>query len=471
MPADRRQQSQVALGVLLALGISSQTVAADSPATLEEIREMLRQQQEIINQQQDQIEALQREQGAGPADLTPSTSAATPAVTYTPPEPRTGLTWEGYGVINYQNYDYYENIQDNDPERRARTDLERIVFAPSYYFGNGWSFVSEIEFEHGGTGSTIEFEQEEAGEFESEIEKGGEVVLEQAYLQLAFRPALNFRFGEMVVPFGMINTYHQPSQYFTIERSLAETDLYPSVWHETGIGLFGELGRLRYETQVVTALDSSGFSGPYFVRDGMQGKLEFDNADDLAFVARVDYAVALGATVGAGFYIGDSTDNRPRQNLDGDALVTLYEAHGRYERGPLIVRGQYTLGFIDNSDAVTQANLNFFNGDELGVSRTPVGHKAESWFLEAGYDVFSLFRHSPRGRLDVFGRYEAWNTHAETEGNIASVDRYDREAGTVGVNYKPQPGIVFKAEYQSRVHQGDTGSDQDIFGLGLGFEF
>lgn len=472
MPADCRQHSQVTLGVLFALGMCNTTVAAESPATLEQIREMLQRQQEIIEQQQDQIEALQRGRAQTTPAPVPEESADVAVSDYSAPaERRHGLSWEGYGVVNYQNYDFYENVQDNDPERRARTDLERIVFSPSYDFGNGYSFVAEIEFEHGGTGSTVEFEPEEAGEFESETEKGGEVVLEQAYLQVEFVPAVNLRFGEMIVPFGMVNTHHQPSQYFTLERSLAETHLFPSVWHETGIGMFGELGRLRYETQVISALDSSGFSGPYFVRDGMQGKLEFDNADDLAFVARADYAVALGATLGAGFYIGDSTDNRPRQNLDGDALVTLYEVHGRYERGPMIVRGQYTVGTIDNSDAVTQANQNFFNGDVLGVSRTPVGHKAQSWFAEAGYDIFSFFKNAPRGRLDLFGRYEAYNTHVETEGSIAKVARYEREAGTVGVNYKPQPGIVFKAEYSSRINEGDTANEQDIYGLGFGFEF
>lgn len=465
MPAAGRQHSQVTLGILIAFGMFSPNVVAETPATLEEIRTLLREQQETIERQQAQIEALMqsrqaRAQSAPVAETTAARSSA-----------ETGLSWEGYGVVNYQVYDFYENVQDDDPDTRARTDLERIVFAPRYDFGNGYSFVAEIEFEHGGTGSAVEFEAEEAGEFESEIENGGEVILEQAYLQVELVPQVNLRFGEMIVPFGMVNTHHHPTEYFTLERSLAETSLFPSVWHETGIGAFGELGRLRYETQVISALDSSGFSGAYFVRDGMQSKLEFDNADDLAFVARADYALALGASVGAGFYIGDSTDNRPRQNLDGDALVTLYEVHGRYERGPVTLRGQYTAGTIDNSDAVTQANLNFFNGDVLGVSRTSVGHKAESWFVEAGFDALSLFRRAPRGRLDLFGRYEAYNTHAETEGNIATVDRYERDAATVGVNYKPQPGIVFKAEYSSRTHEGDIGNEQDIYGLGFGFEF
>lgn len=454
MPAVLCQRRRAALSAVVLSGFCTPALAEDVPASLEEIRAILERQQEIIERQQTEIEKLQGER--------PGTVA---------PYAGDGLSWAGYGVVNYQHYEFFENVQSTDAENRARTDLERIVFAPRYDFGDGYAFVAEIEFEHGGTGSSVEFEAEEAGEFEAEIEKGGEVVLEQAYLLLEYRPALNFRFGEMIVPFGMVNTHHEPTQYFTLERSLAETVLIPSVWHETGVGAFGDWGRLRYEAQVVSALDSSGFSGPYFVRDGMQSKLEFDHADDLAFVARVDYAAALGVMLGAGFYIGDSTDNRPRRNLGGDALVTLYEVHGRYERGPWTLRAQYTAGTIDNSDAVTQANLNFFNGDVVGVSRTPVGHRAESWFVEGGYDLFSLLPRAPRGRFDLFGRYEAYDTHAETEGDIEAVDRYSRAAATVGLNYKPRPGVVFKAEYSSRTNDGDTANQQDVYGIGLGFEF
>ena len=46
-----------------------------------------------------------------------------------------------------------------------------------YDFGKGWSMGMEIEFEHGGTESAIEIENEEGGEYEAEIERGGEVAL------------------------------------------------------------------------------------------------------------------------------------------------------------------------------------------------------------------------------------------------------------------------------------------------------
>ncbi|MGF1644739.1 MAG: hypothetical protein ACFCUJ_13955, partial [Thiotrichales bacterium] len=198
--------------------------------------------------------------------------------------------------------------------------------------------------------------------------------------------------------------------------------------------------------------------------------LEFRNADDLALLARLDYAPLPGIMVGGALYYGDSAGNRPRQNLNVSAAVSLMELHGRYERGPLTVRGQYFSGEIDNADRVTQANFTTFNAGTLGVSKTPVGSRAESWFVEAGYDLFALFD-GMKGRLDAFARYETYDSHADTAGTIVRNPRYEREATTFGVNYKPRPGIVVKGEYSHRTHAGAVGNEQDFIGVGIGFEF
>lgn len=485
MPHLNYRPGQYVLGIICVLGLCGQTMAADTSSSLAEIKQLLLQQQETIERQQQQIEALQRAQQANQNNISkaganqpneevvvvPRTVAERDAAHDQTEGREPSLEWEGYAVANYQRYSFYENIQDNSPEERARTDLERVVLELRYQFNDIFSFVTEIEFEHGGTGSAVEFEREETGEFESEIERGGDVEVEEAYLQAAFHPAFNLRIGEIVVPFGMINTHHKPGDYFTQERSLAETALFPSTWHATGISVLGALGRLSYQAQVITALDSSGFSGPGFVSGGTQGPLEFDNAGDLAFVLRSDYAFPFGATLGAAFYVGGSAGNRPRRNLASDALVTLYEAHLRFERGPWILRGQYTFGQVNNSDEVSRANQTFFNGSVLGISRTAVGHRAKSGFIEAGYDILPLFKLSSYGRFDVFGRYETYDTQSSTEGNIVKTQRYDRAARTFGVNYKPLPAIVFKAEYSYRTDEGSIGNDQDVYGLGIGVQF
>ncbi len=446
----------VLLGVCSHVAYAQQALTAQQPSP-EEVMQTLQRQQQTIADQQEQIDAL--------ASFLETFNQRVPAAQ------AGGLRWEGYGVINYQAYDFYENSQDDVADHRARTDLERIVFAPTYEFDERYAFVAEIEFEHGGTGSAIEFEQEEAGEFEGEIEKGGEVVLEQAHLRVRFSPRFNLRFGEVVVPFGMVNSHHQPSQYFTQQRSLAETQLVPSVWHETGIEVYGVLGALQYQAQVISALDSSGFSGDGFVQGGMQGKVEFDNADDLALVVRADYLLGPGVLFGGSVYYGDSSGNRPRKNLDVSAPVTLAEVHGRYGRGVWTVRGQYMVGFIANAAAVTRANYTTYNASELGISKTPVGSKAVAYFGEVGYDFLPMLGLATYGRFDVFARYEAYDSHVATEGSISKVPRYDRSASSSGLNYHPRPGVIFKAVYSQRDHAGSTGNTQNTYGLGLGFEF
>lgn len=87
---------------------------------------------------------------------------------------------KGYGAVNYYKYDF-----DTDPALKDKIDVERLNLYLSYSFTDKISLKSEIEFEHGGTGASIGLDtQEEFGEFDKEIEKGGAVKLEQLYIDL-----------------------------------------------------------------------------------------------------------------------------------------------------------------------------------------------------------------------------------------------------------------------------------------------
>ena len=79
-----------------------------------------------------------------------------------------------------QSFNRYKKPENyvND-KSHGQFDLPHVVINIGYDFGKGWTMSSEIEFEHTGVGSAIEQEFEEAGEWEQEVEKGGEVELEQ----------------------------------------------------------------------------------------------------------------------------------------------------------------------------------------------------------------------------------------------------------------------------------------------------
>ena len=100
-----------------------------------------------------------------------------------------------YGELTYNVFDW-----ETYPDKRNNFDLNRVTFAPEYKFSDKIKLEMEIEFEHGGTGSTMEFDKfEEFGEFEMEIEKGGEVLIEELELSLQPKKWLEIKAGRINV--------------------------------------------------------------------------------------------------------------------------------------------------------------------------------------------------------------------------------------------------------------------------------
>lgn len=160
-------------------------VHAQPPATSPRKTEIeaLRNQLEKISERLRELEHREAEAAAAPAKAT-AARPVTPAVTADADDEDESreIEWRGYLTAAYEQYDFFRNAQDDDPERRARTDLERVVLEAERELSDDWRVEAELEFEHGGTGSAVEFEPEEFGEFEQEIEQGGEVRVEYAYL-------------------------------------------------------------------------------------------------------------------------------------------------------------------------------------------------------------------------------------------------------------------------------------------------
>ena len=159
-------------------------------------------------------------------------------------EPR--LSLGGYGeatmsrMFYSNNYKRYTNAElYKDAKGFGQFDLPHVVFYINYDFGHGWSMGSEIEFEHGGTEAAVEIEEEETGEYETEVERGGEVALEQFWIQKSWSKAVNLRMGHIVVPVGLTNQFHMPTEFFTVYRPESESSIQPSTRHQTGISHWG----------------------------------------------------------------------------------------------------------------------------------------------------------------------------------------------------------------------------------------
>lgn len=367
------------------------------------------------------------------------------------------LTIGGYGEVamsrnffsdSYLRYTSPEKYRD---QSHGRFDLPHVVINIGYDFGKGWSIGSEIEFEHGGTESAIEIEEEEAGEYESEIERGGEVALEQFWLQKSFMPQLNVRAGMMVVPVGQTNAHHLPTEFFGVYRPEGENTIMPCTWHEVGISIHGTAGRWSYEAMFLPGLDSDRFNSKGWIHDGAGSPYEFKIANKYAFAARIDNRSVPGLTISLSGYTGSSFGNTlyPTTGVKNKGIkgqVTIGSFDFIYNNHNLIARGHIDYGHLGDSKHISDFNIAM---SKNSVSpRQKIGQSAISTGLEAGYNLFSV---SPslsadNQRLYIFGQYEYYNSMLTMERDQRN-DWCHRHRLAAGVNYYPIKDLVVKGEY------------------------
>ena len=368
----------------------------------------------------------------------------------------------GYGEVAYSRNFFSDHVsrysqpeQHKDDPSHGRFDIPHAVVYMGYDFGKGWTFGTEIEFEHGGTGIAYEKEDEEGGEWEQETEKGGEVELEQFWIQKAFSKAAHLRFGHIVVPVGLTNAHHEPLNFFTVYRPEGENTILPCTWHQTGVSFWGRYKDFRYEAQFLAGLNADNFTNTNWIKKGPSSPLEFEVANKYGVALRIDNYSIPGLRIGVSGYYGESIGNSFPRNANGvDAEYKGQVAVGAidftYQGHNWVVRGQADYGYLGDADQLKYV-YNRLNSKSPYKHSTFVSKNAYAIGIEAGYDVFSQIQklREDDQKLYIFGRYEQYNPYASnTKGTAYDYTEVKRMA--VGVNYHPVHQIVIKAEYSKR---------------------
>lgn len=377
----------------------------------------------------------------------------------------------GYGeAVMSRNFYSQSFNRYNAPERykndnsHGRFDLPHVTFSIGYSFGKGWSMGSEIEFEHGGTESAVEIEAEESGEYEAETEKGGEVALEQFWLNKEFLAGkLNIKAGEIIVPVGYTNAHHEPLNFFTCYRPEGESTILPCTWHQLGISVWGRLDDWKYEAQFLSGLNSESFTGEKFVHQGATSPYEFKVANNYAVAARLDNSSVKGLRVGISGYYGHTFRNSikdPGTSYDDvKGALAIIAADFQLKRWNWIVRGSIDYAALSDADRISEYNkansTHHKYQDGNPFHNTNIGSNALAYSIEAGYDIMTLVKTPSSlgrdrvGSLFVFSRFEHYNTMAS--GTYKSQYKFCAPYRlTAGINYHPIKQIVVKAEYAYR---------------------
>ena len=383
-----------------------------------------------------------------------------------------GFHFAAYGEGHYSHFDYGPD-QKSGPagspaDSRAIVDIPRLVLEFEYRFRPNLAAEAELEWEHLGAGTAVELEYEEFGEYDREVESGGEAALEQLHLTYRAAPWLSLRGGRILLPIGLSNQDTSPLSYLTVSRSESESSILPVTWFEMGIEAFGRWRFVRYRAQVVNALDSSGFSSQNWIVGGHQRRFEQVRATDLAWTGLLETGLMDDLRIGIAGYRGDANGNRPKPDMDGiDGTVTILEAHARLEHGPWIGRVMALRGTIDNADQISAKNARLSNA--LEVPRTPVAREARLAYLEAGFDVLSLFPTLAGHRLIPFLRIEEYDAMADTDPSIFPDPRFERTVTTVGIDFRPAPQVALKADYAMRSLGSEDLRDENTVSVGFAF--
>lgn len=369
---------------------------------------------------------------------------------------------------NWKRYSHPESYKDDGSF--SRVDIPHFTLTMENDFGNGWRMGSEIEFEHGGIGAAVEIEEEETGEYESEIEKGGEVNLEEMWIEKSFSKKLNLRMGHVVVPVGAINADHDPTRFFENYRPEGQATLFPCTWHQTGVSLWGYLGHWKYTFQLLPGLDAFMFDDAKWIHKGATSPFEFKIANGLASAFRIDNHSIKNLRLSISGYYGKSGINTlKRSNYKGiNGNVSIISFDASYSDDACRVRTGADYGHLTDSYQISVANKQ--NRKDSPSPKRNIGSDAINIWAEAGYDIFHWWDHlSDNGqRLFIFGKFNYYDSMFRTEKGIIDNPRFEKKIWGVGLNYFPMKQIVVKAEYNSRNFASPINTENSIL---VGFAF
>ncbi len=198
--------------------------------------------------QQGALPGAQASAGAGPAteqstSALPDSTSALPNATASNGGASSLLSFAqnvklwGYGEVYYT-----DPLHDRD---HAQADLARAVFGIGYSFDSRTEFNSEYEVEHAVASAS------DPGEFE----------VEQFYIDHQLNNLVTVRGGLFLMPFGMLNEHHEPTNFYGVQRNFVETLIIPSTWREGGFNLHGDTSAgFGWNAGVTTGFDLSKWS-------------------------------------------------------------------------------------------------------------------------------------------------------------------------------------------------------------------
>lgn len=429
------KKNLLAQAVIAAIAVTPLTAFADEAALMQRIEQLAAElekvKQELAANKQ-KTETVEKRQDT----MATNAAAASAGRSGGNTGPETVLT--GYGEVNYNR-----PIKDAS---KAQADVRRAVIGIQHRFDEKTKLVSEFEWEHAVTSATDR----------------GESEVEQLYVEREFNNGLRAKAGLFLIPSGLLNTNHEPTAFYGVERNFVETAIIPSTWREAGFGLSKTMDNgLTWDIGLTTGFDLTKWDATSTEgRDSPLGSIhqegQLAKSRNLSAHGALNWRGVPGLLLGGSVFTGKA-GHATAGFAASDARITLWDLHARYNPGRWDLSALYARGTISGIDAL---NLTFVGNP------TPVPSSFYGWYGQAAYQLWKAADYT----LSPFVRYERFNTansYTAMPAGLGVAPAATESVITLGANLKVGEGVVVKADYQK--FKEDT--TRDRVNLGLGFSF
>jgi hypothetical protein len=335
-------------------------------------------------------------------------------------------TLSSYGTLVYNDFQ----------DRNSAFDASSFELVVSGQPSPRVSFFSEIEFERAAAVGG---------------RRGGEVLLEQAYVDLGLNDHWSFRAGVLLMPFGNKSVDHFSPVREVVAQPLSAYAIAPSDWADNGLGLVGGMPindnwSMEFSAYAVAGLGSG--IGEYDFRRGPQ-EFGVDNNNNKSFIGRAAFNHTSGSVLGVAVYRG-AYDDAGDLGLNGFALDGVFKL-GRWRwTGELLGMSAQRLDG-SHAEAIGGYVRTIFDLDPGALKRlTGEGFPELSWALVHEYDHV---------RLESLLQREA-PSHREWK-------------NVIGMLFSLQHNWIFKLNREFSGYSGApvVNGDADAWQLSVGYVF
>lgn len=328
-----------------------------------------------------------------------------------------GYSIGGYGELHYNS----SKTGDKDPSKKM--DFHRFIIYYGYNWTEKWSFKSEVELEH------------------NYVKDGnGELELEQAFVNY-HSDKFGFQVGVILPSAGLINEFHEPPLFLSVERPEYSKYIIPTTWFGNGVAVYGQSNGFAWKAVIHEGLNGDGIAEKWSqgIRGGRQKGYKA-NAEELLYNGRIAYTGLPGLRVGGSFSKTEALRSEEGTQPIG---VTLIETHAKYDANGIMAIAEW--GNIKYTD-----------------------HSAKSstgYYMDLGYDIGRL--------LNLEGKLYPWFRITDInagKGHESENEKHYKKT-MFGLTYKPINQIAFKLDYATKTYTDKSKDKVNLINLGVGYNF